>query len=215
MLGLPTGAVDCRCRLVDHEPKRIAITGGPGAGKTAILEMAKQMFCEHVAILPEAAGIVFGGGFPRNSSESARRAAQGAIYHVQRMVEQLAEDERSIAVALCDRGTVDGAAYWPGDRELYCTFLGTSLEAELERYSAVIHMQTPLQDQGYDHSNELRVESADEAKVLDQRILEAWKGHPQRTVIPSSSNFLDKASRALLKVRDELPRCCQTHPLPW
>jgi len=113
MLGLPTGAVDCQCSLVDHEPKRIAITGGPGAGKTAILEMAKQMFCEHVAILPEAAGIVFGGGFPRNSSESARRAAQGAIYHVQRMVEQLAEDEGAVAVALCDRGTVDGARYYP------------------------------------------------------------------------------------------------------
>lgn len=37
------------------------MTGVPGAGKTALLEMIRQSFCTHVRILPEAASVVFGG----------------------------------------------------------------------------------------------------------------------------------------------------------
>lgn len=62
----------------------MASAGGPGAGKTALLELIRQSFCSHVKILPEAAGIVFGGGFPRESEPTCRRAAQRAIFHVQR-----------------------------------------------------------------------------------------------------------------------------------
>ena len=35
--------------------KLIVLTGGPGAGKTAILEMAKKIIGEKSIILPEAA----------------------------------------------------------------------------------------------------------------------------------------------------------------
>ena len=63
--------------------RKIVLTGGPGGGKTAVLDMLRHELCEHVAILPEAAGIVFGGGFPRNHKADVRRAAQRAIYHVQ------------------------------------------------------------------------------------------------------------------------------------
>lgn len=49
---------DCGDR---HVPRRVVLTGGPGAGKTAVLELIRLFFCEHVKTLPEAAGIVFGG----------------------------------------------------------------------------------------------------------------------------------------------------------
>ena len=65
------------------------LTGGPGAGKTAVLELALRSLCKHVAVLPEAAAIVFGGGFPRRTSVPARKAAQRAIFHVQRESERL------------------------------------------------------------------------------------------------------------------------------
>ena len=70
----------CEC----HEPhahKRIVLTGGPGAGKTAVLELVRQHFCEHVHVLREAASVLFGGGFPRASSGAALRAAQRAIFY--------------------------------------------------------------------------------------------------------------------------------------
>ena len=75
--------VACECAAV-HERRRVVLTGGPGAGKTAVLELIRQSFCEHVKVLPEAAGIVFGGGFPREDELLCRRAAQRAIFYVQR-----------------------------------------------------------------------------------------------------------------------------------
>src|SRR5688572_16643689 len=102
--------IACSCAAV-HTPKRIVLTGGPGAGKTAVLELIRHAFCPHVVVLPESAGLLFSGGFPRRSDEGARRAAQRAIYYVQRELEAAAEALQP-AVLLCDRGTVDGVAYW-------------------------------------------------------------------------------------------------------
>lgn len=213
MALLALGSLACGCLRTQHPPKRVVLTGGPGAGKTAVLEMARHALCEHVAILPEAAGIIFGGGFPRHPSDPGRRAAQRAIFRIQREVETLVDEEQRVAIALCDRGTVDGLAYWPGTRESYWTALGTIHEQELARYVAVIHLETPGLAQGYNHANLLRLESADEAVAIDARIADAWKAHPRRFVVASTSSFVEKAARALELIRAELPACCQTHRL--
>src|SRR5690242_2882135 len=102
----------CDCHGV-HARRRVVLTGGPGAGKTAVLELIRLFFCAHVTTLPEAAGIVFAGRFPRSNRVALRQAAQRAIYHVQRELESVA-DADSHAVVLCDRATVDCAAYWSG-----------------------------------------------------------------------------------------------------
>ena len=49
--------------------------------------MLRHELCEHVAILPESAGMVFGGGFPRSAKADVRRAAQRAITDMRRRVE--------------------------------------------------------------------------------------------------------------------------------
>jgi hypothetical protein len=59
--------------------------------------------------------------------------------------------------------------------------------------------------QGYDRSNPLRVETADEARHIDERIARAWSGHPRRYVIESGANFLDEMLRALEAIRLEVP----------
>jgi hypothetical protein len=176
--------------------------------------MALRSFCAHVGVLPEAASVVFGGGFPRHDSVVGRRAAQRAIYHVQREVEAVVIGERQVAVGLCDRGTIDGAAYWPEPIDLFWSEVGTTLDEELGRYAAVIHLRTPPEDCGYNHANVLRVESAREAEAIDRRILAAWERHPCRLVIASAEDFVVKAARALEIVRDRLPTCCHAHTLP-
>ena len=210
---LQTGLGPCGCGHSRHSCRLVAVTGGPGAGKTAVLEVALRAFCEHVAVLPEAAGVVFGGGFPRHDTGAGRAAAQRAIFHVQREVERLVLEEGRVAVGLCDRGTVDGLAYWAGDDADYWMQVGSSLEMELARYTAVIHLRTPAAHQGYNHSNPLRVESVDEARALDERILAAWSAHPQVHVVDSASDFVAKARQALEIIRDQLPSCCHAHPL--
>ena len=78
------GDSSCTCRAHPSPCPRVAITGGPGAGKTAVLEVVRRELCAHVAVLPEAASLLFRGGFPRGHEAVERRAAQRAIYYVQR-----------------------------------------------------------------------------------------------------------------------------------
>jgi predicted ATPase len=198
----------CEC-TEPHAQRRIVLTGGPGAGKTAVLELMRKTLCKHVQVLPEAAGIVFGGGFPRRDQLGARRAAQRAIFFMQREIEAVASAD-DIAIALCDRGTVDGLAYWPGPEDFFAS-VGTALDEQLARYHAVIHLRTP--SLGYNHQNPLRVESSDEALAIDARIAAAWAKHPRRFEVPSATEFLDKARRVIELVRSELPPCCRRHPI--
>ena len=188
------------------------MTGGPGAGKTAALELIRQSFCTHIYVLHEAAGIVFGGGFPRGEEVEIRRAGQRAIFYVQRELESAANAVNP-AVVLCDRGTIDGVAYWPGPDDLWHS-VDTTLEDQLQRYDAVIHLRTPQVETGYNRTNPLRVESAAEAKSIDERIAIAWSTHPRRFVVEPTVEFLSKAARVLDLVRAEVPACCRRHAVP-
>jgi predicted ATPase len=197
---------DCRDR---HVPRRVVLTGGPGAGKTAVLELIRLFFCEHVKTLPEAAGIVFGGRFPRSNAPPLRQAAQRAIYHIQRELESVSETENA-AVVLCDRGTVDCAAYWTGEGDLFSA-VGTTRAVEMARYDAVIHLRTPTSPDAYNRDNPLRLESIEEAAAIDAQITAQWSEHPRRFVVESTEDFLHKAAKALALLRSEVPECCRHH----
>ncbi len=183
--------------------KRVVVTGGPGAGKTASLETARRMLCEHVAFAPESASIIFGGGFPRERGAHSERAAQRAIYHVQRELEALYDGHQDVGVLVCDRGTIDCAAYWPGDLAEFYRQLGTSLEGELARYALVIHLRPPADDDGYERTG-LRIESASEARRIDARIERAWRGHPRRIFVEHTHDFVAKVSRVVAILESEL-----------
>lgn len=207
---LPSGSHACRCGKKRHRTKLVVLTGGPGGGKTAVLEMARRYFCQHVAIAPEAASIVFGGGFPRPGTPKALRAGQRAIFHVQRALEMAALENHQTAVVLCDRGTLDGLAYWPGSDQSFFGEFGTSLEEEFSRYSAVIHVEVPALAWGYE-KNRVRRESVTQARAIDRRIARAWRGHPRVMNVSAQAGFLDKLACAIELLRGELPECCQTH----
>jgi predicted ATPase len=182
------------------------LTGGPGAGKTALLELIRKEFCEHVQILPETAGILFAGGFPRGNTPILRRALQRAIFFTQQELEATTEGSNA-AIVLCDRGTVDATAYWPGPDDFW-SGVGSTLEEQLQRYQTVIHLRTPSLASEYDHSNPFRVESQAEARAIDERILHSWERHPHRFIIDEAPQFLTKAARAVEVLRGELPDCC-------
>lgn len=187
----------------------VVITGGPGAGKTAVLEIMRKILCEHVTILPESATILFGGGFWRLNSDSARKASQRAIYHIQTELQTLSLEENRWTIGLCDRGTLDGLAYWPDDDSKYFEQLHTSIEIEYAKYVAVIHLSTPTLEGGYNHQNPIRTESADEAAAIDQKIHNVWKNHPHYTRIESTQNFITKVYRTYMTIQKFLPQCCK------
>lgn len=198
----------CHCNEVHSGTRFIVLTGGPGAGKTAVLEIIRKQLCEHVVILPESASIVFGGGFWRLQSRTAVEAAQRAIVHVQQEMERLVVDEGLWALGLCDRGILDALAYWPGAEADFWRAAGTTLAAEYARYHSVIHLRTPNEDFGYNHANPLRTESAAQAKKIDERIHEIWSNHPHYHMVESTQDFLTKAQNAIAHILTDLPSCC-------
>ncbi len=185
-------------------PRRIVLTGGPGAGKTAVLEIVKRTFCRHVAVLPESASVLFLGGFPREATEASRCAAQRAIFHVQLELEGLFDAKPDLALHLCDRGTLDSLAYWPRAPEELLAAMGTTRDEQLARYDVVIHMEPPPAADGY-HTDRARIESAAEAAAIDARIVAAWRDHPRRYSVPSATRFIDKARSVIEILENELP----------
>jgi predicted ATPase len=201
----------CGCTKHVGAHKRIVITGGPGAGKTALLEIARKNLCEHVAILPEAATIIFSGGFMRSDSIPSKKAAQRAIFYVQRELENMVQDEGKSSVALCDRGTLDSLAYWPSTEDEFWKEVDSTKEKELAKYAVIIHLRTPIAEHGYNNINPVRIETAIQAHAIDERIAAVWKDHPRRFFVNSGEDFIVKISHAMKLLTEEIPECCLTH----
>lgn len=174
---------------------KIAITGGPSGGKTTLIEALQKDMKSKLSVVPEAASILYSGGFPRKPTPLGRRHAQRAICFIQRELEDLIESESKSTTIVCDRGSLDSIAYWPGDADDFFASIGTSRVEELKRYQWVIHLDTADGD-SFDTSNPIRTESHKEALELNTMIKEAWQGHPQRIVITHEAEFLTKIGKA-------------------
>lgn len=181
-----------------HQRCRIALTGGPGGGKTTAADLFRREIGATVVIVPESATILFAGGFPRAREVEAQRAAQRAIFHVQRNLEDVQSALFPERVLLCDRGTVDGAAYWPeGDGDFF-RVMGTTFEAELARYDAVVFFETAaIFGQTIEGGNPIRNESRVEAVALDRKLHALWSRHPRFHLVPHSPSFLHKITAGL------------------
>jgi predicted ATPase len=177
---------------------RIALTGGPGGGKTTAADLFRRELGEAVVIVPESATILFAGGFPRYRQQDAERAAQSAIFNVQRNLEDVQSARYPERILLCDRGTIDGGAYWPnGDRDFFQA-MGTSLEVELQRYDAVVFFETAaVAGDSIEGGNPVRCESMAEAVALDARLRKLWAPHPRFVLVPHSPSFLHKITVGL------------------
>lgn len=190
--------------LTNINTKLIVLTGGPGAGKTATLEMMRRLLDQDIAFLPEAASIIFGGGFLRLNSHHAITCEQRAIYHVQNELQKLVIGEKKWRAGICDRGTLDSLAFWPESEETFFEQLGTTKQIEYTKFEAVIHMRSPTLKQGYNHQNPLRIESPDEARKIDSRIQQIWRNHPNYYVVDSEDNFMAKIQKVTELVRSHL-----------
>lgn len=179
---------------------RVVLTGGPSGGKTTIASGLQKDLGSDVVVVPEAASMLFAGGFPRRDSPELKRYQQRAIYFLQRELEGLFTAERSGKLLLCDRGSLDGVAYWPIGTRSFFDELNTTETSELQRYDWVIHLDTADKFH-YDLNNPLRPEPHSQAMLINERILEVWKDHPQRIVIPNRVNFIDKMEISLWAVK--------------
>ena len=191
-------------------PFRVVPTGGPGGGKTTAADLFRREIGDGVIVVPEAATLLFAGGFPRPSQPHAIRSAQNAIYNVQRGLEDIQAAQYPERVLLCDRGTVDGGAYWPDGPDSFFASVGSSHAAELDRYDAVIFFETAAAGgHGFESENRFRTESQQEAVDLDAELRSMWADHPEFTLIPHTASFFRKMTVSLAILENlvaQLPR---------
>ena len=100
-----------------HNEKRIVLTGGPGGGKTTALDLIRREFAGQIASVPEAATMVFSGGISRTENPQEITSQQIAIFNLQKNLEDIQRAMHPDCLILCDRGSLDGLAYWPGSEE--------------------------------------------------------------------------------------------------
>ncbi|RKP20776.1 hypothetical protein ROZALSC1DRAFT_27769 [Rozella allomycis CSF55] len=105
-------------------------------------------------------------------------------------------------VVICDRGTMDPSAYVERMDWIHILQQMNMAEAKLrdERYDFVIHMVSAANGAEKFYGNEtnsVRSENMESAKILDQRILEAWNGHPSLHVIDNSTPFDQKLKKVV------------------
>ena len=210
--GRPGAAMNgCAC-TEPHEPRRIVLTGGPGAGKTAVLELMRKTLCKHVKVLA-------GGGrdrVRRRVPARRRRRRCGARVSARSSTSSASSRRRraprTSRSSLCDRGTVDGLAYWPGPDDLWPA-VGTSLDGAARALSR----GDPPPD-----AAERGVQPSESAARRDRgrgrRDRRAHRGGvgraiPRRFEVRRREDFLAKAARVIELVRDELPACCRRHPV--
>lgn len=177
----------------DRGVERIVLTGGPGSGKSTAASFLAREFLDELWVLPESATLLYRGGLPRATSDRGQLVAQKAIFTVQRSLEEITALQHPGRVQLCDRATIDGAAYWPDGADAFFAALGTTRERELARYDAVVFMHTSaLLPAGYERDIEVRTEGSEQAIELDRRVYELYRDHPRVIEIDSSASFLDK-----------------------
>ncbi|MFZ5445073.1 MAG: ATP-binding protein [Myxococcota bacterium] len=177
---------------------RIAVTGGPGGGKSTAAELFRRELGARVVVVPESATLLFAGGFPRHPTPLAQEAAQRAIFHVQRNLEDVQAAEYPDRLLICDRGTLDGAAYWPSAKPDFFEAMGTRLETELARYDGVIFFQTAAAGgHSIEGGNPTRIESNLRATQLDEALQRVWRQHARFAFIPNNRSFMKKLTEGI------------------
>jgi predicted ATPase len=176
--------------------RRIVLTGGPGAGKTVVSRRLAEAEPDRFILVPEAATQVYSALQTRwdRLTLVGRYDVQRRIYRLQVEQEDRLAADHPDKTLLLDRGTIDGAAYWPHGPDDYWRDLGTTLEAELARYDRVIWMQTCAAVGVYDGdaSNACRFEDADAAVASGNLLALLWGGHPRLTRVDAFERLDEK-----------------------
>jgi hypothetical protein len=189
-----------------QEIRKIALTGGPGGGKSTAAELFKLEYKDFISLVPEVATLLFKGGYPRVDSPLVIENIQKSIFHVQNNLEDTYTTLFPHHTLLCDRGTVDGGAYWPQGPDEFFKTMGTSLKAELARYDAVIFFETAAAGGlAIDLGNHVRNEDQRKAIEIDLRLKALWSQHPNFVYIKNEPSFLQKIL-AGIKAMNELVR---------
>lgn len=197
---------------------RIVLTGGPCAGKSTILKKIEEKYSRKgyaVYSLPESATLFSqaGADFLTPDAELSfvtEKAKLKFQLAMENTISEIAMKDARPALLICDRGAMDTSAYMSNDvwqrilNDLGCT------ENDLceRRYEAVLHICTAAKGAEASYTllnNKCRSESIEQARKVDDNLLNAWKRHPNLRVIHAEICFEDKINHVLTQLDKIIP----------
>lgn len=193
--GIP--ALPFLCGYVFSSIPRIVVTGGPGSGKSTIMDELRKR--DDLRCVPEVATIVI-SQLNIKPKKQLNIKFQKFVHRTQRLFEatsiQYAILERKKGI-LFDRGTVDGAAYLEGGVKEFEDTVKTKLEHEYSQYDLIICLDVPPADvyEAKKNNNPARSEDYPTACVLGNRIKEVWRNHSNFVFIPNDGGWDEKVRK--------------------
>ncbi len=186
---------------------QVVVTGGPGGGKTTALDLFRRELNDKITIVPEAATVLFSGGITRSENKQVSKMIQKTIFQLQKNMEDIHKAEFPDRLLVCDRGSLDGLAYWPDTESDFFKHVNSTFEQEIARYDAVIFFESAAST-GHDISsnNPVRNESSKQAAQLDQKLQKIWSRHPQYYFVASSESFVRKIMFGIMTLENVLNR---------
>lgn len=162
----------------------IVLTGGPGGGKTTLIQSLQNdlLWTGRLIALPEAIQSVGKMGVSLAEKRFQKLMVNAQIDLEERIKSDLPGDDRRIL--LCHRGSLDPLAYWLdrgwGEEEFFA-FTSTKRQMHYDRYSAVIHLVTAACGAASHYRRwpqAHRPEQPEDAIRLDRLLEEVWAEHP-------------------------------------
>ena len=204
--------------LLDNQEKnrkvkisKIVLTGGPCAGKTTALTWINNYFSKRgytILFVPETATELITNGVAPWTCETNYDYQRFQI-RLQKVKEQIFDDaakkmKNDKILIVCDRGILDNKAYMKEvEFKRILNELGTSETQERDSYDAIFHLVSAAKgkEDVYTLANNIaRTENIEEARILDDKIISAWTGHPHFRIIDNSTEFEEKLKRLLKEI---------------
>ena len=190
---------------------KIVLTGGPCGGKSTALSKIDGYFSKkgyRVLSIPETATeLMVNGTSPLTSRTNFD--FQRTLFRLQKFKEKLIEEnargmKADKILIVCDRGIIDNKAYMTDvEFKRLLKEFGTNEIKERDSYAAVFQLVTPAKgkEECYTVENNIvRTKSIKEARELDDKMIEAWTGHPHFRIIDNSTEFNEKINRLLKEI---------------
>ena len=198
-----------------RQVKKVVLTGGPCSGKTTVQQVLRETFPKQLIHVPEAATLLLQHGFEVPTSESSdsehvQARLQGAVLKLQYTLEDIYTQfnaSGSSRIVVFDRGILDGAAYTPGGLPEFSRRFGVDLQAVIERYDVVVHLESvaTASSESYGRANNAqRFESLEEAQQLEYATRKAWSDHPRRHFVKGTEGVDGKVAETCRIIRELL-----------